>query len=411
MGIGTRRSVRARGIAKAAVVAAVFATVATSPALAVEGTTTLRLDGAGAKSLRDSGVKIAPVKPAKGRGVVISLPINAGLAGSTTTLLRHRGGISLESRAGKRLKLTKPRLLLGRRSLVSARIGREEIDLFKVLPGGKRDANATAGTVRLSGLGLKLTPEAGKALAQALDLERLRPKRFGTLSANASKLILGGVPGGGGGAAPGSPARQSSFCPLPSGPGPDAEPTPPPSIKPLGAADITSASLAWRVRESFIRYIASGEGTTAFDGATADPPELLPGASTALSYGYRFPGAPGGWLNSATGQATLKFSGGLHFQFSAHGIDLKAEDPEIQLNGANSRAIFDIRENGGLTAQRKVLVNLDLSRAAAITQSGNSYTYDRVPAAVPGGTASSVFAGFYAPGAEFGCFSVSFTAG
>ena len=56
-----------------------------------------------------------------------------------------------------------------------------------------------------------------------------------------------------------------------------------------------------------------------------------------------------------------------------------------------------------------MLVNLDLSRAGSISRSGNSYTYDRVPGAVPAGTASSTFAGFYAPGTDFGCFTVSFS--
>ncbi len=58
-----------------------------------------------------------------------------------------------------------------------------------------------------------------------------------------------------------------------------------------------------------------------------------------------------------------------------------------------------------------MLVNLDLSRAAAISASGSTHTYERVPGAIPSGTASSVFAGFYAPGTEFGCFTVSYSTG
>jgi hypothetical protein len=168
------------------------------------------------------------------------------------------------------------------------------------------------------------------------------------------------------------------------------------------------------VRESFIRYIATGEGTSVSGGATADPPVLLPGASTALSYDFRFPFAEG-WVDTganpaspADDTAALYFDGAVRFQYSGHGIDLLTADPEIELAGAASRAIFSISDNGG-AAERQVLVNLDLGAAGAISQSGTSYTYERVPGAIPSGTASSLFAGFYAPGTDFGCFDVSFS--
>ena len=168
------------------------------------------------------------------------------------------------------------------------------------------------------------------------------------------------------------------------------------------------------MRESFIRYIATGEGTSASGGATAEPPILLPGVSAALSYDFHFPFA-GGWLDSgadpaspADDTAALYFSGGLRFQYSGHGIDLLTTAPEIELAGGASRAIFAVSDNGG-AAQRQVLVNLDLSRAGAISRSGNSYVYDRVPGAIPAGTATSTFAGFYAPGTDFGCFTVAFS--
>ena len=83
-------------------------------------------------------------------------------------------------------------------------------------------------------------------------------------------------------------------------------------------------------------------------------------------------------------------------------------EPEIEIAGAKSRAIFAIAESGG-APQRQVLINLDLSRAAAISASGDSFTYERVPGAIPSGTATSTFAGFYAPGTDFGCATVSFT--
>lgn len=410
--------IRATGIRLFAIAAGALALVAIalpaqSPA-AISGATQLKLDGPAADALREQGVRIAPIKPASGGAQQIKLPVAAGLAGSTTTLVRQRGGIELSGTGGD-VRLRQLRLLLGKRSLLEAKLGGEEIELFKVLGGGRRDVDATNGSVRFDNLGLKLTRAGAKALAAKLGLKSLPVQRFATLSTRLTGLTQGdsGKPGGGN-SSPGGPAQQSSACPLPSGPGPAAEGTPPIAVRPPGAVDVTGATIGWHVRESFIRYIATGEGTTPSGGASADPPVLLPGASAALSYDFHFPFA-GGWLDSgadpanpADDRAALSFSGGLRFLYSGHGIDLLAASPEIEFNGAASRAIFAVSENGG-AAQRQVLVTLDLSRAGSISRSGNSYVYDRVPGAVPAGTASSTFAGFYAPGTDFGCFTVSFS--
>ena len=128
------------------------------------------------------------------------------------------------------------------------------------------------------------------------------------------------------------------------------------------------------MRESFIRYVNTGEGTSVFGGATADPPVLRPGASAPLTYTFHFPFASG-WHDAganpadpADDTAAIGFSGAVRFLYSAHGIDLTTENPEIEIAGARSRAIFTV--NDGKSTQRQVLVNLDLSRAAAITATG-----------------------------------------
>ena len=406
-------SIRLYAIAVGALALAAIVLPAPSQA-ALSGTTKLKLDGPAAAALRDQGIRIAAVKPARGGAQQISLPIAAGIAGSGTTLLRQRGGIALEAAGGATARLTKLRLLLGPRSLVEATLGGEEIDLFEVLPGGTRTVEAANGNARLSGLRLKLKAGAARALAHKLGLEKLAAQRFGTLSSSISGLAKGDSGSSGGSGTTGGPAASSSTCPLPSGAGPATAGTPALAIRPPAAVDVTGATIGWHVRESFIRYIATGEGTTPTAGASADPPLLLPGASAALSYDFHFPFASG-WLDSgadpaspADDTAALYFNGGLRFQYSGHGIDLLTASPEIEIAGGSSRAIFNISESGG-ASQRQVLVNLDLSRAGAISRSGNSYTYDRVPGAVPAGTANSTFAGFYAPGTDFGCFTVSFS--
>lgn len=392
---------------------AVAAAALPSQGLAASGSTRLKLEGPAAGALLRQGVRVVPLEPAAGSDRRVSLPLAAGLAGSETTLLRHRGGIELESADGKATRLTRISLLLGNRAKVEARLGGEEIDLFEVLRGGRRDVDAATGKVRLEGLRLKLTRGAARAIAHRLELRTLPSKLFATLSSSLSGLARGGGVRGAEGPPADGPEQKSAACPLPSGPGPAAEGTPPLATRPAGAVDVSSATIDWHVRESFIRYIASGEGTSVSDGATADPPVLLPDSSVPLSYDFHFPFA-GGWLdtgadpaNPADDAAALYFSGALRFLYGAHGIDLVTASPEIELAGGASRAIFSIAESGG-APQRQVLVNLDLSRAAAISVSGNFHTYAGVPGAIPAGTASSVFAGFYPPGTEFGCFTLTF---
>ena len=403
--------IRRLGIATAALAAVAIALPA--GALGASGQTKLKLDGPAANSLREQGVRIAPIKPASGGNRAISLPVAAGLAGSKTTLLRQRGGLALTAPGGDTARLTSLRLLLGKRSLVEAKLGGEEVDLFTVMRGGRRDIDPASGKIQLEGLRVKLTRGAANALARQLGLKPVPAKRFGSLATRLSGLARGDG-GNGGGPSGGGAATRSNACPVPGTAGPPAESTPPVLARPAGAVDVTAASIRWRVRESFIRYIATGEGTSVSGGASADAPVLLPGASTPLSYDFRFPFA-NGWVDAganpaspADDTAALYFGGAVRFQYSGHGIDLLTSNPEIELNGPSSRAIFAISDNGG-AAERQVLVNLDLGAAGAISQNGASYTYERVPGAIPSGTASSVFAGFYAPGTDFGCFDVSFS--
>jgi hypothetical protein len=413
-----------RRFATAAAVAAAVA-VAPSQALATAGSTTLALNGPAAQSLRDGGVRIAALKPASGQGQQVKLPVRSGLAGATTTLLSHGGGIAMEARRGETLRLTKLRLLLGKRSRVTANLGGESIDLFRV-SRGKREVDPSAGSVDLKGLRLKLTGAATRAIAERLDLAQDRQSRsnrrhrpagkkaqdFGTLSSRVTGLIASGTSPG----AQNTAQKGQSGCPLPSGAGPAPEDPLLKAVRPAGAVDVTGATIDWHVRESFIRYIATGEGTSVSGGASADPPVLLPGASTPLSYDFHFPFVSGwhdGGANPASpadDKAAIYYGSAVRFLYSGHEIDLATSAPEIEIAGGASRAIFAISEDGG-PATRQVLINLDLSRAAAVTASGNIHTYQGMPGAIPAGTASSVFAGFYAPGSEFGCVTVSYTIG
>jgi hypothetical protein len=395
--------------ASATVAVAAVALATPSPVAAATGSTTLAATGPAATSLRERGVRIAPVKPAKGGAERIVMPLGGGLAGTETTRLLQRGGISLRIEAGRGLRLSRLSVVLGRRSRVEARLGGEEVELFRVLRGGRRDVDPVSGRIELAGLRLKLTRAAAGEISRRLGIDRLAPARFGTLSSRASGLNAAGS-----NPAADRQGEKATGCPLPGTAGPEPQNPLPPATRPAGATDVVSATVGWHVRESFVRYIGTGEGTSVSGGATADPPVLLPGASTALSYDFHFPFASG-WLDAGANaadpgddRAAVSFSGAVRFRYSKHEIDLVTASPEIEIAGPDSRAIFSISDSGG-AVERQVLVNLDLGRAAAITATGGTFTYERVPGAIPSGTASSTFAGFYAPGTDFGCFTVSFS--
>lgn len=411
---------RAVGLTAAAAVAAAVA-VLPAPAFGAGGATTLFLNGPAAKTLRGAGVKIAPVLPAHGGARRVALPVAAGLAGEETTLVRSRGAIRL--RAGRRKAvLGGVTLRLAARARVEAKLGKRRIDLFRIEAGGRRQVDAATGRASLSGLRLKLTGEARRLLQRRLALRlsgassrRLVKQRFGTLTASARGLTpTAEGNGGSGGGEGGSGSEAAASCGLPSTAGPEPESPVGTMARPASAVDVTAATLDWHVRESFIRYVNSGEGTSVSGGATADPPVVLAGTSAALTYDFRFPFA-GGWLDRgadaadpADDTALLDYGGAVRFLYSAHEIDLTTADPEIEIDGTASRAIFSISDGSG-PAERQVLVNLDLSRAGRISAAGTSYAYEQVPGAIPAGTASSTFAGFYAPGTDFGCFTLSFT--
>ena len=390
--------------------AALVALAAATPASAASGRAVLELNGPAAQALRASGVKIAPLGPASGGAHRIVLPVRAGLVGSTATVVRLGGGISLAS-GKQRTRLTGLRLTIGRRSGLAGKAGGETSGLFRVLKGGRREIDTASGGVHLSGLRLKLSRDTTQSLLERLRLQadpRLG-KVFGALAVSDEGLPQAAPP-------PTGAEQKATGCPLPSTAGSAPEDPVLKATRPPGAVDVIGASLNWDVRDSFIRYINTGEGTSVFGGASAAAPEVRAGSSLPLTYRFGFPFASG-WHDAGTNpadpaddRAAIYFDSGVRFLYSQHEIDLRTSAPEIELGGGASRAIFLVAE-GEAPAERQVIVNLDLSRAASVQSSGGTITYDRVPGAIPAGTATSTFAGFYAPGTDFGCFTVSYSVG
>jgi hypothetical protein len=413
-----------RPLAAAAALAAALAVPAV--AQADGGTTALTLKGAAATSLSGQGVKVGAVAPATAKGKVITFPVVSVTVG-TRAALGHKGGLRLRAN-GRTLTLTTPKLALaGTGSKLTAKVGATTTTILTV-DAAKRSLNATAGSVALNAGRVRLTAAGAKAIKRVLKLKRLRAGVLGTLTVDAKKdssTTTGGsgqtTPGGGptggggtgtggtgtGGSGGGSGGGGATGCTAGTATAPGGGPAE--LARPGSAVDVTAGAITWHVRDSFIQYINTGEGTKVSGGATADPATVQPGSSVPLVYQFRFP-FKSGWHDPVSNTTRLTYSGTVTFCYSGHGIRLTASNPEVEINGSSSRAIF-VTGNTGEADTRGVLVKLDPAAAASIVHSpdGKEHAWNQVPGAIPADAGESVFAGFYGAGDPFGWITATAT--
>ncbi|HEY0279569.1 MAG TPA: HtaA domain-containing protein [Solirubrobacterales bacterium] len=200
--------------------------------------------------------------------------------------------------------------------------------------------------------------------------------------------------------------------------------------RPLTAVAVENVSVKWYPRASWVRYVATGEGTIASGGALTVGSEMSPcpaqpggreGAEAAPageSFPYEVDFAPAAsWFDPASGQAAIDGAGSASFRYRGHTINLTGSEPEIQLNGGASQAVFRFSGSEGTPYPNQRVAFLSLATNGAPTSTTTSegkttYTYSLLRAALtPDG--EKVFAGFYpAPTNNgFGCVSASFTVG
>jgi hypothetical protein len=365
------------------------------------GTSVLTLQTA---ALGVQGVTISAVAPAKGSK--FTFPVRTASVGKAAATLGHSGGLRL--RAGTRsVTLSAPQVRLAEDSRLTAKIGKATVTVLTV-DGAKRKLNATTGSVALRGAKVRLTVAGAAALRRALKVKRLSPGALGTLTVEAKRgtTTTTGTP------TTTAPAGGTTPAATPTTPG-TGTPTidlggPAPLARPATAVNVNAAGITWRVRESFIRYINTGEGTATSRGATSEPPTVLPGSSEPLVYDFHFPFKEG-WYDPVSKTARVTSTGTVTFDYSAHGIKLTAADPEIEIAGGASRAIF-VTANA-TPAKRGILVKLDPAAAMSTTHSpdGTAHAYAQIPGAIPADAGASVFAGFYVANDPFGWISVDFT--
>ncbi|HEX3736338.1 MAG TPA: HtaA domain-containing protein [Solirubrobacterales bacterium] len=224
-------------------------------------------------------------------------------------------------------------------------------------------------------------------------------------------------PSGGSGSGPGSSKKGSSTSPT-SAP---IEGEPPVLGRPATAVTVGNVRLSWMPRDSWVRYVSSG--TAANDGvvpgagatgiaSTASPcPDRPSSSSASLDYTIEFP-AKESWYDPLSGEAGIYGTGNVAFRYTAHTINLTAAEPEIEIDGSASRAIFRFSGSGGTPYpnQRVALETLETSGRPTVSDEGKTLTYELMRGRLTE-DGEKVFAGFYtAPSDnEFGCVSASFT--
>jgi hypothetical protein len=326
---------------------AVFVALLAIPA-AASADTTLTLNGPASKALRAKGVKIYEQLPARGSGSKITFPVASGTI-ATKASIDHQGALRFK-RGKKLLTLKSVRVVIGPGTQsLSALNGKKRVTIFSI-----RNTRSTAtlnkgtSTAKLNGGKLKFTSSGAKLLAKKLG-KKPGKGSAGTIKVDASIAV-----------------------------------EPPVLARPPTAIPITSATISWHVKESFVDYVSS---TTASGGATRTG-----------TYDFSFPMLGNSWWDPNSNTADLFGQGSVRFQYPQHGIDITASNPEIELNGAASRGIFRFQDG-----KRAVLFNL------ASTNPGSPFGPTTIAGTVPSGTSSSVFAGFYFPGDPFGYVTVAFT--
>lgn len=195
---------------------------------------------------------------------------------------------------------------------------------------------------------------------------------------------------------------------------------PPLLRRPPTAVDVTGVRLAWYPRDSWLRYASSGvgsgdgihtgNGATGIDSTSSACPDRETESDAQLPYTIEFTPRQS-WYDPASGIAGVYGQGSVGFRWKARTIDLTASDPEIEINGAASRAIFRFSGSEGTSYpnQRTDLLTLDTAGKPTVSDGGKTLTYDLMRGTLtPNGV--NVFAGFYTPPTndEFGCVSVSF---
>jgi hypothetical protein len=238
-------------------------------------------------------------------------------------------------------------------------------------------------------------------------------KQVVVLRATVRRPASSSGPGSSGGGSAPTPAGPPASVPIEGEPSLQA--------RPASAVTVSSVQLSWSPRDSWVRYVSTGTaandgvvpgaGATAVSSMASPCPDRPSETGIALPYTINFPPKES-WYDPLTGEAGIYGTGNVAFRYTGHSINLTASEPEIEINGPASRAIFRFSGSGGTPYpnQRVALESLNTAGQPTVSNNGKTLTYSLLRARLTT-DGEKVFAGFY-PGPtdnEFGCLSASIT--
>jgi hypothetical protein len=282
-------------------------------------------------------------------------------------------------------------------SRVRVAVGGEGFRAQVVAP--HRIAAHSRATVRVK-FGARAVKQLAGATAQVkvrVVIRAAGAKRVSVVSTKVSRPASSPGPGPSGGSNAPGPSGPPASVPI--------EGEPPVLARPATAVTVGAVQLSWMPRDSWVRYVSSAIG--AGDGVVPGG-----GATGVQSTASPCPDRPSSSSVPLTGQAGIYGTGNVAFRWVAHSINLTASEPELEINGSSSRAIFRFSGSGGTPYpnQRVALETMENSGRPTISPDGRTLTYNLMRGRLtPDG--EKVFAGFY-PGPtdnEFGCLSATFT--
>ena len=375
----------------------------TGPIVTLDGELTLERGLAANRILNRSGLRQTLIRPANNLTGRPTFPVRAVKYGNAFRV-DLKGGVSY-TRKKRKVSIRSLHVISkpGKPAYLRGTAGGRKIN-FLAVKGGKRTYNKADGELTRIGPA-RLTAAGAKLLSR---LRPARPLRTGTAWGAFTLFSV----------------YEVTEVKDPTGETPQV---PPVKSRPLEATDVSSATtVKWFVRDSFISYVASGEGVRVGDGATADPPS----GPLNLVYSFNFPFASGWTVPETLDQpenTLIKGNGLVGFQYCDNTINFTAADPEIEIDGdTNSRLIFHVNGTDGTAFpdQRAVMVKLMPSQAQDHTTVDNddgttTVSWVKIPGYVPA-EATGIFAGLYpafSPDFDgqdprpdrFGFFSVTYT--
>lgn len=355
--------------------------------------------GSAGKGLRASGVKVSPIKPLLIRSGKAGFPItDVAVNGSAAGSLVLRGGLILK-RGKKSVRLTG--MLISIRSgrvNVTGRIGRKRATIFTGPVSGSPTFDSGRIAVAVRSNKLSVTSSAARVIRKALRSRAPKSRFAGQLVADAS--VIAPPFAGGETVTP----EEAAKCKTPGGPIEDPS-------RPVTAVDLTCGFFTWHVRDSWIQYlpinapISPAVALSPIPGNQHVCPTAGASVTDAYSFSLKF---TGGWWDASSGNAALFSSGGIHFRYDDHGLNIQVLDAELRIDGGLSTlklTIIDSANPGG-TRIDFANVNTGAPLAGGPPAPGTAATRLRTNLTSTG--ANAIGNGIYGAGDGFGCVEFGF---